>query len=248
MRRTLSLIFMGLFSGMVVTETTYGSAPEFTNLSDSDVEAILTDVGATWTHTSVSPASTLGELFGFEVGLVAGGAKVPNIEKFSREVDPNSEVSVLPQAGLLGAVSIPAGIKFELLLFPENEIDDLTFKYGSIGVQWTLTQSLLQLPADLAVKVHSATATLNYNQEINSVNTAVEIEDKVSGLSLIASKKLVLFEPYIGLGVVKMDGSFSLSGTETFLDSNLQSASRSIAAPWGWIALRMSSSRVFEPA
>jgi hypothetical protein len=185
----------------------HAEAPVFTDLSANEVKDILKDFAATEVFTSVSPASKLGDIFGFEVGILAGAAKVPNIEKFVKEADPGTDFPVLPHAALFGAISVPMGFKFELAVLPEREMSDVELSYQAFAIQWTLNE-VVPLPVDLAFKVHRTNTTLGYTQSISSVATKVEIEDQISGLQVLVSKNLLFIEPYAGMGLVKTSGEF----------------------------------------
>jgi hypothetical protein len=233
MRTTLISLFVFSFIfttavALVPPNVAYAASPSFVNLSQSDFDAIIEDLGALYSHTSVSPASTLGEVFGFEVGLIVGAAQVPGVEKLVEEADPTADVSVLPHAGFLGAVSVPMGFKFEVSLFPEKEMEDVEFKFTSFAVQWTLTQSVVAWPFDFAIKAHSTSSTLGYVQDVSGTDAAVTIENKITGLTAIASKKLAILEPYVGFGVVKVDGEMGIAGSNEFFDfTNEQAATSS---------------------
>lgn len=190
----------------------------FDDISKKDLENIIQDFGSVFTHTSVSPASSLGEVFGFEVGVVAGLAETPEVEKLVKEVDPSTEVSFLPHAGILGAVSVPMGFKFELVFLPKMDTEDVEVDHKSFAVQWTMTDTVLPLPVDLAVKAHKSMTSMSYSQTVNSVMTDVDLENDVTGLMLLASKKLAIFEPYFGIGMVKADGDMTLSGSQEFFN------------------------------
>lgn len=196
----------------------HAAGPSFVNLSQGDFDTIIEDLGGLQTHTSVSPASGLGKIFGFELGLIAGAAQVPGIEKLVNEADPAADAAVLPHAGLLGAISLPVGFKFELAMIPEKDFDEVKLKYTATAVQWTMTDSVLPLPLDLALKLHHTKATLGFIQDISGTPANVEIENTINGLQLLASKKIGFFEPYAGLGKVKVNGKVAVSGSNEFFD------------------------------
>lgn len=209
-RAFLSFFFSFLFL------PAHADSLSFTNLSQEDFDAVIEDLGALHTHTSVSPASTLGKIFGFEVGVVFGAAKVPEVEKLVKESDPNAEVSVLPHVGLLGALSLPLGFKFEISFLPEKELSDVNLKYTSLAVQWTMTDSVLSLPVELALKLHRAHSILGFTQDVGGSSADVDVDNKISGLALLMSQKFTIFEPYIGVGAVKVNGEMTVSNNEFF--------------------------------
>lgn len=83
-----------LFSGMGTRS--YGVT--FQNLSEQDFKKVVRDLSANFVHTSVSGASPLGDIFGFEVGIVGGVTNTTELNRYSQEVDPSSKVARLPHA------------------------------------------------------------------------------------------------------------------------------------------------------
>ena len=144
----------------------FAAAPSFVNLSQDDLDTIVKDLGGLHAHTSVSPASSLGKIFGVEAGVIVGAAQVPGVEALVRESDPTADASALPHAGILAAVSVPLGFKFELAFVPEREMGDVDFKYTAAALQWTMTDTLFPLPLDLAFKLHHTTAELGFTQDV----------------------------------------------------------------------------------
>lgn len=205
------IVVSTLLAVLLPMHFSYADSPFFDNLTATDVENIVKDFAAVETFTSVSPASVLGDTFGFEGGLIFGAAKVPNIEDLVHREDPTKDVTALPQAALLGAVSVPYGVKFELGILPEKEVEDVKLSYQAFAIQWTFTKDLLPLPVDMALKIHRTTTKLKYTQDVSGVPTDVSIEDTISGLQYIVSKNLAFFEPYAGLGVLSTDGELAAS-------------------------------------
>ena len=211
----MAVIICGLTFNLSIA---HAGGPSFVSLSQDDFDTIIQDLGGLYTHTSVSPASSLGKIFGFEVGIVAGVAQVPGVEDLVAESDPTAETAALPHAGLLAAVSLPGGFKFELEALPEKDFGDVTIKNVGMAVQWTMTDSVVTLPFDLALKLHHTTSTLGFVQDVSGTPADVEIENTINGLQLLGSTKLGIFEPYAGLGTVKASGKMSISGSNEFFD------------------------------
>src|SRR5437016_3186385 len=83
------------------------------NLDEAEFKKVVGDFSTNFLHTSVSGASTLGHIFGFEIGVVGGQTKTPHIETLAHEVDPGAKADKIPQAALLGVLSVPLGFTVE---------------------------------------------------------------------------------------------------------------------------------------
>ncbi|MEQ1665387.1 MAG: DUF6588 family protein, partial [Bdellovibrionales bacterium] len=119
---------------------------------------------------------------------------------------------------------VPLGFKFELLMLPKKDLQSVNYAYHSFAVQWTFTK-ILPLPVDMALKLHSSNTDLNYYQDISGINSKIEVAEKVTGLSLLVSQKLTIFEPYAGVGIVKSKGDVNIIGTNTFFTFPAQNGS-----------------------
>ena len=82
----------------------------FKNLTDADFEKVTQDLSATFAHTSVSGASPLGDIWGFEIGVVGGQINTPEVDKLVKRGDPSASADKLPGAEILGVVSVPFAI------------------------------------------------------------------------------------------------------------------------------------------
>lgn len=226
MIRTILLIAL-----TIGTLKTYASSPTFQDLSKDDFKGVIQDFSSVFVHTSVSPASSLGKIFGFELGLVAGAAQTPEVKKLAQEADPNSNISMLPSAGVLGVVSLPLGISAEAVLLPEADFSDVTLSNTSLALKWTFTE-ILPLPFDMALKAHHTVSEMKFSGQVSGVNTHFKYENAVSGVLVQASKKLTIFEPYVGVGAVKTTGKMKVDSNLVFDPSYTagQSAEESITS------------------
>jgi hypothetical protein len=196
----------------------------FSNINKSEFKDIIEDFGSAYTHTAVSGASSLGTIFGFEVGLIAGASKSDSIDKFSKELDANSEFDTLPHAALFGAVTFPFGITGEINFLPEVKNSDVEFKTGSLAVKWTPTD-IWSLPVEMAVKLHAATTEVGWTQIVSSQSVDANYEQSSSGLLFQVSKKFIVLEPYFNIGTIKTTGELSTSQGSVFDPSYTSSGS-----------------------
>lgn len=218
---------------LLFSNSALGQDLQFENISDSDLEKIVEDFSGNFMHTSVSGASTLGSIFGFEVGVVAGAAKSENIESIVKETDPTADVPFIPHGGLLGILTVPFGLTVEATLIPEIGDDDFKFQNLSAALKWTPTETLLSaLPLSLAGKVHFSKTTVDFKQNDPGTSSQVDAtyENSTMGVQILASKNLIFVEPYAGVGFLKGDGELTVKGTNPAFDfTSSQTASKDVS-------------------
>lgn len=205
----------------------------FTQITQGDFDEISKELSANFTHTSVSGASSLGTLFGFQLGVVGGVTKTPNINSFAQRNASSTSVNQIPHGGLIGQVSIPAGVTFEALFLPSVGSNDFKVKNTSLGVKWTLTSLLVDLPVDLAVKGMYSTSSLNTTQTLNGGNQSISFEDKMLGFGLMVSKTFGVVEPYFGLIQNRANVNMDVTGTGTVFSTSFtgsQNASTTVTS------------------
>lgn len=198
--------------------------PSFDNLSEQDLEGISKEFSANFAHRSVSGAAPLGDVFGFEIGLIAGSTKTPEISKIS-EREGGDAVDSLYNAGIYAAVSIPFGITAEAQMLPKQTISDMSISSQSLALKWTFSKTFGIPFVDLAAKAHMSNTKIDYSDTIDSVDTSIELENSTSGLTLIASKSFFLVEPFIGAGYITRDTSLSASGSAVIYDTAFSTSS-----------------------
>lgn len=221
---SLFLIFITLFKAQA-------DSPKFSSLSQDDANKIAKEFSSNFVHSSLSPAGSLGALFGFEVGIFAGMTQTPELERVVKNVDPSQTIDQIVNAGLLTRVSVPYGFTFELNLLPEKTFSGVTIKNTSYAIQYT-PGFLSFLPVKIAAKLHGSSSKLSFTQTIGSdANGKVTIDSTTVGLQFLVSANLLLFEPYAGIGFVDSDtdiltnaqggGSiFAFSSAESFNSKN----------------------------
>src|ERR1700722_18384626 len=75
------------------------------NLDAGAMNEVVGDMSANFLHTSVSGASTLGHIWGFEVGLVGGQTQTPHLNDVVNSA-PNTDANAghLPNGEILGVL------------------------------------------------------------------------------------------------------------------------------------------------
>jgi hypothetical protein len=179
--------------------------PTFDNLSDSDFKTISEEFSGMFVHTSATPPTSLGKVFGVEAALIAGAAEIPGIEGISQRIDPSADIPYAPFAFLYGAVSVPYGITIELNFLPTVDVNEFEMKHYGVGIKWSLLDHVFpNLPFDLAVKTFFSQSEMSFNQTIPSPSTVVDVgfENNMFGVETVVGLSLPLIQPYAGVGYV----------------------------------------------
>ncbi|MGZ3650026.1 MAG: DUF6588 family protein [Bdellovibrionota bacterium] len=224
--KPLSSRWIAVFLGALLPCLAFADTPTLSNLLPGDYDAIVKDFSANFTYSSVTPASSLGGLGGFEFGLVGGVSKDPNLKALVTAASPSTNLpNYLAHAALLGRVGLPYGLTAELMLFPSRTISGISLQEVGGSVMWTPTDDILdELPLNLAAKLSYQHAKLSFTQNATvasgtGAGTVVPVNlgytDTEWALQAIASKKLLVFEPFVGMGYVKSHGVLDL-GTNGF--------------------------------
>ena len=191
-----------LLSLILVTNLAFADVPQLVNLSSSDVDAISKEFASNFVHTIAAPASSYGKLFGFEVGVLVGETKSPNIQRITHAYDPTSNLTIIPTAGLVGGVSGPLGLGGELSYIPKVTSGGVSIQNISGAVKWTCTDLIPTAPINFAVRVHGSSSTLSYGSVVNNVTATVAWKNTSTGYNVELSKKFLMIEPYAGFGSV----------------------------------------------
>jgi hypothetical protein len=194
-------------------------SPTLANILPGDYDSVTKEFSANFAYSSVTPASSLGGLWGLEFGIVGGESTDPNLKNLVATASPGTNFpSHLYHAELLARLGLPYGFTVEAMMFPKKTVSSLTLmEYGG-AVQWTPTDSILDdLPVNLAAKFSLNKAKVNFTQNATVSGAAtvvpvgVEYNDTEWALTALASMKFLVFEPYVTAGYVKSKGTLDLS-------------------------------------
>lgn len=207
---------MLIFSAGIFADT-----PTFENLQKADIENIMTELNASLLPTTVTPASSLGEYWGIEFGVIAGISESPEISSLAEET-----ISYLPHAGFFGTLHLPFGIGFEYNFAP-FESEGMSYDYKAYGIKWTVNDVITVIPFQLRLRLQKAVADISYSEVISLVNTNVSYSHKSLAVNVTASKKFLFVEPYILAGYTTSDNTLAATGSATFFDSSVTASDRS---------------------
>jgi len=187
--------------------------PSFTNITSDDFTAIAKEASSNFTHSSMIGASKLGDIFGFQVGLVGSQTGAPNTNTIVKRNGGSAEFPNLYNAGLMGAVGIPFGISGEVSMIPKISASGADLSATSLALKWNINDVIPVLPINLALRAFSSTAKFSFAQTISAMTATVENKTNVTGLQILVSPMIPMIEPYAG--VVYLNGSNELSVTGT---------------------------------
>ena len=196
------------------------TVPNFENLTGPQVKKVLNDFATSMAPTNVSPASSLGKILGVELGLLGGISKASSIDSLS-----SSDFSKIPHGALLIAAHVPFGLGIDAALLP-IKIGDLEYKYYSYGVKWTMTDFLTKLPLDVRFKFNLTNGDISFGQSVSGTPVNVKYKNKSSTFTLTASKKILILEPFAGIGRIYSKNDLESSGTVSIFDGSVAVSER----------------------
>ncbi len=179
---------------------------------------ISKDLVAAFAHTINSGGSSLGSVWGFEAGIIAGVLSSKNLEKIAEDIsgEKQDNLKYLPYAGLVGGLALPFGIGFELSIVPNINLEDGSFSNNSTALRWSVTDFIPIIgtlsPLKIAVKAALGKTKVNYTSSVTlgSKETA-DFEIKNTEFGIVAGFNLFLIEPYLGVSNVKSQTSLLAS-------------------------------------
>ncbi len=191
---------------LLATSTAWSADnPSFDDISEADFKTIAKEFSGMFVHTSATPPTSLGKVFGIEAAAIVGASEIPGIEAISKRQDPSLDMPYAPFAFLYAAVSVPYGITIETNFLPQVDINDLELSHYGAAVKWSLVDSLFpNLPFDIAVKTFFSKSEINFTQTIPSPSTRVDVgfENNMYGIETVFGLTLPLVQPYAGIGYV----------------------------------------------
>jgi len=213
----------------------HAATPAFPTLNQTDFDNVIRELSANSLFNSVTPASSLGAMFGVEAGITAGLTSTPEINKLVNQQIPGTKADQFPHATLMAAVTFPIAVTAEVLYVPTVNASGV--EYGNYGgaLKWTPTDGSA-IPVNISIRGFLTHTKVSFNQIINNsstggqnVDTNVVYQGDVKGLQLLVSPKVIpVLEPYVGLGQYSATGNMDVSGTaQLFNFTTAQSASSS---------------------
>lgn len=181
----------------------------FNSLTQDDLDGATKEFSHNFLFTSVSGASSLGSLWGFEVGLTGGTADADKISEIIKRNSPGSDFKDLYNLGLLGRVSIPFGLTVEAGLLPKIKIQDAELSQIAGAIRY----NIIELPIAVGLRAHYSKTDFSFSQNSGAFTGTVDYDSDVYGVQALVSQNFVMIEPYAGLGFVEGKGDINATGS-----------------------------------
>lgn len=202
-----------LFAFSFLIFSTASAATSFTSVTPTDLDTIAKEFSSNFSHSSVMGAATLGKIFGLELALVAGQNPSPGLDKMVKASSSSDSLPTLYHAGILLAVSVPLGFTGEVIYTPKISSSGLDFQATSAALKYTMDESLIVLPFNLAFRAFMSSSTLSFTQDTGTIVGTVENKNTVNGFQILVSPSLPMVEPYAGVGYLQGKDTLGFSGT-----------------------------------
>lgn len=217
---------------LLISRLTFAD-PSFTSITDTDFNDIAKEMSANFTHNSMIGASKLGTVFGFQFGFTGAQTSSPKTNDIVKR-NAGSELPSLYNAGLIAAVGVPYGISAEAVILPKLGSSGADLSSSSYALKVNVNDWLPILPVNLALRGVYSTAKFSFSQVISGLTATVENKTTVSGVQLLVSPMMPIFEPYFGIGTLSGSNELSVTGTTgTVFDptfSNSQSEKKNVSS------------------
>jgi len=226
-RLQVTLIAFLLLAELVLSSKAQASFFNFPQLDATMTDSLFRAIGSTIAFRPIEPASSLGKVFGIQVGLGATAVDASSIASIT------GSSAFLPFADLQVGVSIPMGITFEFGLLPSLTLSGASFsRYGG-ALKWTATDTVFSaLPFDMAVRVSYSSAAISGSQTLQGVNITANYSSGILGAQVLVSKNFFVLEPYLGLGLMNHSSSLSGAGSVSLFQTGTTAVSGSDMSAW----------------
>jgi hypothetical protein len=198
-------------AALLLSLSAFADSPQFSNLTQDDVDDISREFSANFSHTGVSAPETDG-LWGIEVGVIGGKSKTPDLsDVIENSGGDGSDFENLYHGGAMARAHFPLDIFVEMTLLPEREISDVTVKNTTYEIGWN-AGGFFNLPLDLAVGLNFANSEISFKQT-QPVASNIELKSKTRILWVGVSKTFLFITPYAKLGKASSDSDVKATAT-----------------------------------
>jgi hypothetical protein len=224
----MNRVWRGIAALILFVAPSFANAGSFTltNITPAQFEAITQELSSNFYYTTVSGASSLGKVWGFEFGLVGGVSDIPDIHQFVFNADNSTSLKeTFYHGNILARVTTPFyGLTAEAAFIPSVAASDAKFSQYGGSILWTITDVFMtDLPVSLGTRVYYKKTNFEYAQTISSVPSTVTLDTSVKGINAVVSKNFGIVEPYAVFGYVKANGDLEVTSSNSTVQSILAS-------------------------
>lgn len=210
-----SLLRNILFLFVLSARCEAAALPQLSNLTPPQAESVFRTLAATLAFRPVEPASAFGDYFGFAFGLVAIGTNSADL----KAVLPDDRISFIPNAYLFGAVQLPFGFAAEVGYLPRYKINQVNYRNLGVNAKWTVTSVLPNpAPIDVAIRLMHSSPRVEYAQTLSAGKLDANYNSTIRGANISVSVPLLVFEPYLGYGLIESRATLAGSGDVSLYD------------------------------
>ncbi len=165
-------------------------------LGQDEFHALAGDLGAAFSYKGVTPATPLGAL-GFDIGVEATDTRLEHDSLFARAGGGSQSHLFVPKLHVYKG--LPFGFDIGAFVGGASALGASVF---GVDARWALVDDGLAAPA-VAVRLSGTRTSGMGNLQVST-----------AAVDLMASKKLTLFTPYLGGGVVRAKASVEGAGLD----------------------------------
>lgn len=216
MKRLLGTILLVLLTSAPAFAAKYDL--QFLNtLANNEFGTIVREAGMFSAYRGVAPAEPEG-ITGFDIGVEASFVELDSdwVKAFSGKDAP--DYLAVPRLHVRKGLPFNLDVGASYTYIPESDIRVIGGE-----LQWALLEGSTATPA-LAVRGHYST--------LQGVD---EVDLSSYGADAVLSKGILIFTPYIGAGVVQIDGSYQ--GSDAILKANLKDQSFTESRVFGGVQI-----------
>lgn len=207
-----------LFSLGSAFQSALASPPNLSNLSSTQVSSVFKTFGSNFAFRPLEPASSYGKKWGLSFGLIGGLTSANAINSSI----PGTNLSQVPSANIFFGLQGPNGLALELGILPQMAMNGFSFNSFGGNLKWTLSDNIRKpFPVDIAIRLMFSYTSMSYSETISGATDTVSLFTKVKGTNISVSKKLLIFEPYVGAGVIEETGTLSSKGAISLFNSSV---------------------------
>lgn len=188
-----------------VSSAANAGLPPLRNLTSTEADRALDNLGAILYFRSVEPVSSNGTAWGFGFGVVVSATTMTQINDVTHQSG-----GVIPAGDFAVTLQAPLGLALETGFIPKIKIDTGSVKRASFNIKWTWTD-VFTAPVHSAVRVGYGATSLAWRDPQSSADYSAKA--KFTQFQLSGSVKLAILEPYVGLGLITQRANASVTGT-----------------------------------
>lgn len=218
MKKTCIVLLLVLLTASPALAAKYDIAFDPT-ITSSEFGTIVREAGMVTAYRGVAPAEPQG-LLGFDIGVEASFAEIDTSAWNDAFVGSAPDYLAAPRLHARVGLPFNLDVGAAYVWVPDSDISSL-----GAELQWAILEGSAATPA-LALRGHYTT--------LQGVD---ELDLTSYGADAVLSKGLTIFTPYIGAGVVQIDGEYT--GTDPVLQPLLQDQSFTEGRVFGGVEIDM---------